>query len=353
MFPEPRRHPLCLLAFALSLGAAACAGDDGESDSGATSEGEASAGPTSTDAGTGGSSSGGVATDGSGGQTTGATDSTSMMTTEMTMSGTSTAGTTAATGTSGSTGATTSETTGALGGCGEPSPYVAGANELSVMVDGVPRTLIVAMPDDYDEDMPYPLVFAWHGLGGNGALARLYFGVEQQAAGAAIFVYPDGLPVMGGTGWDLIGDQDLALFDALHERFSDELCVDQERVFSTGHSFGGYWSNVLGCKRGDVLRAIAPVAGGGPFTSCAGQVAVWLTHGDNDAVVEFSEGEGSRDHWLAENSCGQASAPTDPPGCVAYEGCDDGYPVHWCVHSQDHDWPDFAAAAIWSFLSQL
>jgi len=61
-------------------------------------------------------------------------------------------------------------------------------------------------------------VFAWHGLGGSSQLTRLYFGVEQEAGGAAIFVFPDGLevPSYGGIGWVLdAGGRDVLPFDAL------------------------------------------------------------------------------------------------------------------------------------------
>ncbi|MBL8941616.1 MAG: hypothetical protein JNK45_00650, partial [Myxococcales bacterium] len=143
-------------------------------------------------------------------------------------------------------------------GCG--LPYAGEAVvESSIDVDGVSRTFILSVPAGYDPAVPMPLVFAWHGLGGNAQLARLYFDVEQESAGQAIFVYPDGLPQAssgGATGWDLADDSaDVRLFDALLEQTSSTLCLDPARIFSTGHSFGGYMSNALGCFRADVLRA--------------------------------------------------------------------------------------------------
>ena len=47
--------------------------------------------------------------------------------------------------------------------------------------------------------------------------------------------------VGGGSGWDLTsGGIDVALFDALLADISDRYCVDAARIFSTGHSFGGF-----------------------------------------------------------------------------------------------------------------
>jgi poly(3-hydroxybutyrate) depolymerase len=218
------------------------------------------------------------------------------------------------------------------------------------------RTYVLSVPAGYTGSTPFPLVFAWHGAGGSGKLARAYFGVEQQSAGQAIFVYPDALPLASRgneTGWDLTptGD-DVLFFDALADTLSKGYCIDKNRIFSIGHSFGAYMSNTLGCQRGDVLRAIAPVSGGGPFAaSCQGTVAAWLTHGTADMMVLIAEGRGSRDHWLKANGCGATTSPVNPMPCVAYAGCQADLPVIWCEHTGGHEWPAFAAAGIWGFLT--
>jgi poly(3-hydroxybutyrate) depolymerase len=220
------------------------------------------------------------------------------------------------------------------------------------------RTYILSVPAGYDPANPLPLVFAWHGLGGSGNLARLYFNVEEESNGQAIFVYPDGLPLEsqgGAAGWDLMdGGDDVQLFDDLLVRIGADYCIDEGRIFSTGHSYGGFMSNALGCFRGDVLRAIAPVAGGGPFSqNCTGPLTAWLAHGNPDPVVDFQIGQGSRDHWLTANGCGAGTAPVEPAPCVAYDGCQGGTAVHWCVHTQEHNWPDFAGAGVWGFFAGL
>jgi poly(3-hydroxybutyrate) depolymerase len=235
-------------------------------------------------------------------------------------------------------------------GCGQDPAAIA----TSLNVGGETREFELYLPPGYDADNPYPLIFAWHGRGGSGMLAQAYFGIQQQAGGDAIIVYPDGLPLqsMGGlTGWDLNPNgYDFDFFDALYQHITENTCVDVERVFSTGHSFGGYMSNSLGCYRGDIFNAIAPVAGGPPFWGgCDGAVAAWITHGTADDVVELSQGTMSRDTWAGANGCGSTTTPTDPSPCVAYEGC--SRDTHWCEHPGMHEWPDFAAEAIWNFFS--
>ena len=215
------------------------------------------------------------------------------------------------------------------------------------------RTFELSLPDAYDSDHPYPLILAWHGLGGSGELAQYYFGIEEVAESEAVIAYPDGLPLPaydGEPGWDLAeSGYDLALFDAMVSHLTENLCIDEARVFSTGHSFGGYMSNTLGCYRSDTLSAIAPVASGGPYGSCQGQVAAWIAHGSNDDRVELENGEGSLNTWSGVNDCAGEPSEVDPTPCGAYGGC--SRDVHWCEHSGGHEWPSFAASGIWDFFS--
>ncbi len=237
-----------------------------------------------------------------------------------------------------------------------------GAIPSTLMIDGTERSFILALPDGYDPEQPYPLVFAWHALGTNSTIARSYYRVEEESAGTAIVVYPDGLPVpaLGNqTGWNLDPNgYDLELFDTLYAELTGNLCVDRGRVFSTGHSYGGFMSNTVGCLRGDLFRAIAPVASGGPLgLSCVGPVDAWLAHGTVDGTVPFALGQGSHQHWVTANGCSDATMPVEPSPCVRHEGCTDGE-VIWCAHDEPqplngHHWPDWAGAAIWSFFASF
>lgn len=229
-------------------------------------------------------------------------------------------------------------------------------------VDGTAREYILVVPPGYDPATPTPLVFAFHGLGSTHELARLYFQVEQAADGDAIFVYPQGLPIAsegGATGWDLgPSGIDVAFYDAMLDELTGTLCIDPDRVFATGHSFGGYMSNALGCFRASTLRAIAPVAGGPPLDACEDDtVAAWLAHGQTDGIVPFFLGELARDSLVQRNGCEATTAPVEPDPCVAHDGCADGMPVVWCAHQETtlsgHMWPRFAGAAIWAFFEGL
>ena len=245
---------------------------------------------------------------------------------------------------------------GGAGACGKAGAET-GVLRRTVVVDGKMRSYLLSVPASHQAGVALPLVFAWHGLGGSAMYFRGAHGLEAPANGAAIFVYPDGLPQPGfgnAPGWDLRPEGDVRLFDAMLAEVTATWCVDRQRVFSTGHSFGGYMTNTLGCLRGQVFRAIAPVAGGLPMsTSACGDRALpaWLTHGSNDPVVPFAQGEGARDHWRQQAGCAETSQPVEPAGCVRYDGCQ--VPVEWCVHQRMHSWPPFASAAIWKFFDGL
>jgi polyhydroxybutyrate depolymerase len=230
--------------------------------------------------------------------------------------------------------------------------FGAGLTARTLTVGGVARRYQILAPDS---KTPLPVVFVFHGLGGDGDQIRAYLDLEPFAKGAAIFVYPDGLPRAaeggGATAWAL---DDIDFFDAMLAEIEGGACVDKARIFATGHSYGAYMSNLVGCERGDVVRAIAPVSGGFVAQTCKGHVAAWLAHGTSDDVVAFSEGEAARDHWLAADGCTATTAPTTPSPCVRYEGCAAGYPVEWCPFAGTHyPLPAFTAEAIWSFFSTL
>jgi hypothetical protein len=79
-------------------------------------------------------------------------------------------------------------------------------------------------------------------------------------------------------------------------------------------------------------------------------VAAWGAHGNPDNTVDYESGLSAIQRVMETNGCdpdsGMPVEPTDM--CTLYQ-CDAGYPVTWCVHDQDHDWPDFAAESIRAF----
>jgi poly(3-hydroxybutyrate) depolymerase len=240
-------------------------------------------------------------------------------------------------------------------------------------IQSTEREYVLAVPEGYDGTTPTRLVFVYHGLGGTAAQTAGsgnfgYFGIARVSEGNAILVAPQGLPSSeGGTdyAWRNSNGEDTEFARAMIERIGGEYCVDAQRIFVTGMSYGGVASNDIGCDVGDVVRAIAPIAGAGPGfgsfggggPSCMGQVAALLIHGIADSTVYFEQGEASRDHWLEANGCGTESTPVENQACADYEGCQcvehsgcqADYPVQFCSHPDGHIIPQFSAQTIWNF----
>lgn len=115
-------------------------------------------------------------------------------------------------------------------------------------IDGVKREALVFVPKPATHDIPHPVVFAWHGHGGNmqGASQTMHI---QTLWPQAIVVYAQGLPTKtpvdpNGTkpGWQNVagenGDRDLKLFDAMLATIKQNHSVDDARIYTTGFSNG-------------------------------------------------------------------------------------------------------------------
>jgi polyhydroxybutyrate depolymerase len=249
----------------------------------------------------------------------------------------------------------------AAGACGRAGARL-GRWYQTVTSRGVTRQFYVSVPANYDPARRYPLVVGLHGRDYDGVRMRDYLALESQAPNDwAIFVYPDALRRTWGTlqatGWQngpvasmtssYGGTDDLAFIDDMLAWMRDAYCLDPTRVFATGQSWGGDFSNVVGCFRGDVFRAVAPVAANGDYylptrsdaaAPCVGAPAVWALHGINDTSIPFTQGGRYRDFWVRRHGCdASASDPLTFAGamgddtCVAYRGC--AQPVRWCAYN--------------------
>jgi polyhydroxybutyrate depolymerase len=254
-------------------------------------------------------------------------------------------------------------------GCGKPAGLMSG--RASIDVSGTMREYILTLPDNYDQNHPYRLIFGWHPWGGSAQQVASggYYGLQSQAKGTAIFVAGEGLDFGGmGKGWGNENGQDIALLAAMLERLRGQLCVDENRIFSTGFSFGGMFSYAAGCSTTSMMRAIAPMAGNTSVAGCENgsrPVAMMGFHGTDDQVVAIDGGRKGRDAFVTRNKCSAQTMPAQPTWCdvagqnyqpctcVSYQGCMDGYPVTWCEYKGQHMIAPNSGATIWNFFSQF
>lgn len=119
-------------------------------------------------------------------------------------------------------------------------------------------------------------------------------------------------------------------------------------------------SYTAACNMSDVFRAVAAMAGA-PISGarCSNRqperpVAFWGSHGTEDTALPIDLALPIRDAFLKRNGCGTTTHAVEPSPCVAYDGCQDGYPVVWCqVEGQGHAIPSYSSTAIAKFFQQF
>lgn len=249
-------------------------------------------------------------------------------------------------------------------GCGKQNPPP-GSSSNPLMVSG--HQYYVKLPTNYDASTPYPVLMMFNPTGNPISWAEGNAGFETTGPKEAwIRVYPT--MANNANGW---GASDVAFFEPFYEQVLASFCVDKARVFAAGESSGGDFASILGCEYGDKIRATAPCSTK-PVTGydltvptkrqCKGEVTAVVIHGKNDNVVTPANGPKTRDFYAGLNHCSTTTMPvqgyTDTlSNCVMYQGCDAGYPVYWCNHTDpnysgtNHGWPAFANKFLWSLFS--
>ncbi|WP_199517203.1 cellulose binding domain-containing protein [Nucisporomicrobium flavum] len=250
------------------------------------------------------------------------------------------------TGVLGGTAAAAPSAAAATAGCGKAPTLTSGTRTISS--GGQNRTYILRVPDGYDRNRPYKLIFAFHWLngtaqdvatGGSSGAVWAYYGQQQLSNNSAILVAPQGID----NGWANTGGRDLALVDALTSLIENDLCVDTSQLFATGWSYGGAMSYAVACARPTVFRAVA-VMSGANLSGCSGgtqPVAYLGIHGTHDSVLDISLGRQLRDTFVRNNGCTSQNPPEPARGSLshivtAYSGCRAGYPVTWAAFDGDH-----------------
>lgn len=141
-------------------------------------------------------------------------------------------------------GALTPFATARSAGCGK-SPPSSGVK--SINVNGQNRQYTLQVPNGYNSNTAYKLVFGYHWLNGNmgAVVSGQYYGLLPLSGGTTIFVAPDGK----NAGWANNGGEDIAFTNALLTSLQDTLCVDESNIFATGWSYGGAMSFSAACSR--------------------------------------------------------------------------------------------------------
>ncbi len=157
------------------------------------------------------------------------------------------------------------------------------------------RAYRLAVPRDYDGLRAFPLVLLFHGWNSNKEAfdAETSFDRFGRARGY-IVVTPDG----SGTprSWNLFdpaATDDFGFVDKLVSHLTQELCVDNKRIFAAGHSAGSAFAGFVVCKKPYPFAAVAMVSATVP-SACPAEMqqSVLGIHGTADPGVLYNGGKG-------------------------------------------------------------
>jgi poly(3-hydroxybutyrate) depolymerase len=182
-----------------------------------------------------------------------------------------------------------------------------------------------------------------------------------------IVVAPNGVDEAWSAGG--LGDasiDDVAFIRAVVEEVASELCIDEKRVYATGHSNGGAMTHKLGCEAADLFAGIAPIAGW-TSGSCnpSRPIAVAAVRALGDSTVQYEGGgiapsaEADLAIWLQANECADMPVETSHGDvCTTHTECTAGTQVMECHPEGEHNFfyatdnllvPD----TIWPFFEQF
>jgi polyhydroxybutyrate depolymerase len=214
---------------------------------------------------------------------------------------------------------------------------------------GGERSFYLSVPDSYDSNQAQRLIVGYAGTNWTGQQIESYLALERAAPQAGeLYVYPD-VQWHDFEGWGHLGGwllgpharpaegmQDLEFTRELVELLGRQYCIDTERVFAAGHSWGGDMAAVAGCFLGDLFAAVAPAAANRPYwfrpeqgtVECSSKAAVWTFFGQDD--THFSQqdypgqlGDEQVDFWKAHHGCDGSETELEAGAgqCVQYGGC--------------------------------
>jgi len=251
--------------------------------------------------------------------------------------------------------------------------------------DGQQRQYIRYVPPSYDGLSPLPVVFVFHGLGDN--MGNMYgIGMNLVADTAKfIVIVPQALAdPLAGTAWNSQAGinglffpnanvDDVGFVMAIIDTLSAQYEIDASRIYATGFSMGGFFTNRLACEHPDVFAAVASVSGtigGGLNCQPSSPVRIAHFHGTADATVGYDENAFGMsvdewfEHWQQINGCGNDVVEYALPDVandnltVDYKfaaECEEGSEVvHYRVNGAQHVWlgPNndiFYTTEIWRF----
>jgi polyhydroxybutyrate depolymerase len=172
-------------------------------------------------------------------------------------------------------------------------------------VGGVDRTYFLHIPESLANGRPAPLVLVFHGGGGHASTMPNFTHFDALADREGFLVaYPESLNKSWNDTRGLSPADDVGFIRALIAELQRVHHVDPKRVYATGISNGGFFSNRLACDLTDKLAAIAAVAATMPESLVpvckpSAPISVMFMHGSKDPLVHINGDPVLRDRGVA------------------------------------------------------
>ena len=167
-----------------------------------------------------------------------------------------------------------------------PAKPAAGTQVAQAVKKTVPVDLkyLLYLPEGYEEKDSWPLMLFLHGAGERGDdLGKVQVHGPPRLAAEKKFPFILVSPQCpADTWWEPVSLT--ALLDEVCEKYK----VDEDRVYVTGLSMGGFGTFSLVAHSANRFAAVAPICGGGnEFVTAfqAKSLPIWVFHGSADKVV--------------------------------------------------------------------
>ena len=179
-----------------------------------------------------------------------------------------------------------------------------------ITVDNTKRNYLKYVPANLGSKRP--LLISCHGMNQDAAYQKNMLQIESIADTAKfVTVFPNGID----KSWDLSGNRDIHLMEALIDEMEQKYDIDRNRVYLSGFSMGGMFTYHAMNKIADKIAAFAPISGypmyGASYTSSR-PVPIIHTHGTSDDVVAFSGVQNILNGWIKRNGCPTTAEVTKP-----------------------------------------
>ncbi|WP_370977921.1 carbohydrate-binding protein [Agaribacterium sp. ZY112] len=249
-------------------------------------------------------------------------------------------------------------------------------------IEGNERVYLAHLPEGYDSGEKRPLVLMFHGANStaNGARANTQLNQISDEYGPVV-IYPHSLAAPDGTrywhgflGIEPTDFHDVAYVEAIVEQAIDLYNVDENKIFITGNSNGGFFVSSLTCQVPELFAGAAiniapqlrPEVDACPLTEKMPMIHSMGTIDDTFAYtgddVRMSAIETST-YYAAHNGCDLTpveteledinTADTSTVTKVEYQNCDEGFPVvHYRINDGGHYWPGSAPDSVTPSLNQ-